>query len=891
MPPALPHPILFLSRILLLALAYLIAGRLALLLAIPPGFATAIFPPLGISLAAVLLWGNSLLIGVFIGSVLLNVNIAMMSVGHFESSMLIVACEIALGSSLAAGVGARLIRKFVGVPNELMDERSIFLFFLLGGPIASSVSATVGVWALWLNGVIPLSHTFYSWATWWTGDTIGVLIATPFVFIAFAHPRKLWRNRAKTVGIPLLISCALIVVIFINASQSEEQKIQRMVQNNAKEISDNLFSGFSKHISVLTPMKGLFVASDEVTPEDFRLFTSELLVGANGISALGWNRNVLHSERAAFEQQLREGGFSNFYIKEYDSNYQFTPARDYERYVVVTYTEPYAKNRSAQGFNILSDEIRNNALLFSNSTGLPSMTAPLHLVQANNTELSFVIYMPVYKTLDIPKSRDMREQLLRGYVTAIIKVETQIEALHEKFPKENFRIRLQDITDDENHMDVYNEGFNEAHGMSRVHMLEIRQKIAGRDLLLSIVPTEKYIDKQLSATAWYVLVGGLLFCSFLGGFLLLFSGRAQYVAALVERRTLELESILGGAVEAIIIINQNGDIERANPAACRLFRMSEHELLGQNSANLIPILGELLLTPEGEHDHAPSSSIWRAREAVGICSDKTKVPLEIGVSGVDLPDRRIYTCLIHDVTARRKVDKLKDEFVSTVSHELRTPLTSISGALGLLVGGAIPNLPVKALDLLVIAKNNAERLGRLVNDILDIEKLEFGKLQLDITDCDANDLMRQAIEQNAGYAVKYGVHLALNNSEISNLKITLLVDADRFLQVMSNLISNAVKFSQMGGVVTVYAKVDNDQITFYVEDEGAGIPEEFRSKIFQKFAQADSSDTRKRDGTGLGLSISRVIVERMGGSLNYTSEINKGTVFFFSIPIEELKSI
>jgi len=280
--------------------------------------------------------------------------------------------------------------------------------------------------------------------------------------------------------------------------------------------------------------------------------------------------------------------------------------------------------------------------------------------------------------------------------------------------------------------------------------------------------------------------------------------------------------------------------------------------------------------------------VWKSVEAFGICSDGTQVPIEIGVSKVLLPDRSIFTCLIHDITARKKVDKLKSEFVSTVSHELRTPLTSINGALGLLVGDAIPDIPSKAKDLLIIAKNNSERLGRLVNDILDIEKLEFGQLRLILVECDVNDLMRHAIDQNSGYAIKYGVHLALDNHLVANKHIKILADQDRFLQVMSNLISNAVKFSQMGGFVTVSAKVMNSMITFYVEDTGTGIPEEFRSKIFQKFAQADSSDTRKRDGTGLGLSISRVIVERMGGTIDYTTEIDKGSVFFFSIPIAKI---
>ena len=889
MPPALPSIFLQLSRILLLACAYFLAGRIALLLAIPPGFATAIFPPLGISLAAVLLWGNPLLLGVFIGSTVLNTSIAVGNGAGLNLATVLVAAEIALGSSLAAWIGAKLIRKAVGFPNELMDEWSIFLFFILGGPIASCISATVGVTALCLNGVIPVSHVIYSWATWWTGDTIGVLIAAPFMFIVFAQPRQLWRGRFKTVGLPLLISCALVVVIFINASQNEEQKIQRNVQANAKEISDNLFAGFEKHINALVPLKGLYLASDHVTAEDFRRFTSELLTDTSGINALCWNQNVLNADRQKFEKSIIAEGYQSFFIAERNATNHLVPTKERDRYVVVTYVEPYSKNGGVQGFDLSSETARNRALMFANDTGQPAMTAPLRSMQMKEDQLIYVIFMPVYKTLDAPKTSAMREQLLRGYVSVVVRINAQIESIHNKFPKENFSIRLDDVTDEENIVNVFGNSEQKTANLSKMHSLQFKQKVAGRDLLLNVTPTETYIDKQISATSWYVLVGGLLFCSFLGGFLLLISGRTQYIAALVEQRTLELESILDGAVEAIIIINQNGDIERANPAAFRLFKMHEQELIGLNSSNIIPLLRDLLTATAEDYVHVSNRSIWKARETIGICGDSSKMPIEIGVSRVDLPDRRIYTCLIHDITARKKVDKLKDEFVSTVSHELRTPLTSISGALGLLVGGAVPQLPPKAMDLLIIAKHNAERLGRLVNDILDIEKLEFGKLQLYISDCEANDLMRQAIEQNAGYAIKYGVHLALQNDNIANKKIIILVDAERFLQVMSNLISNAVKFSQMSGTVSIYATITDKFITFYVEDNGAGIPEEFRGKIFQKFAQADSSDTRKRDGTGLGLSISRVIVERMGGSIDYTTELNKGTVFFFSLPIEELE--
>jgi signal transduction histidine kinase len=201
------------------------------------------------------------------------------------------------------------------------------------------------------------------------------------------------------------------------------------------------------------------------------------------------------------------------------------------------------------------------------------------------------------------------------------------------------------------------------------------------------------------------------------------------------------------------------------------------------------------------------------------------------------------------------------------------------------VSGAVPKIPDKAMDMLVVARHNAERLGRLVNDILDIEKLEFGQLQLEMAEYEVNDLVKQAMEQNSGYAIKYGVHLALDNAAIVTQKIIVSVDLYRFLQVMANLISNAIKFSNLGGIVTVSAKVVDQKVMFYVEDQGPGVPEEFRNKIFQKFAQADSSDTRKRDGTGLGLSISRIIVERMGGEINYTTQVNKGSVFYFSVPL------
>lgn len=875
-----------LAPVLLLALAYFMAGRLALLLAIPPGFATAIFPPLGISLAALLLWGNRLLLGVFLGSLCLNLSIAISNGAQLDFAHIQVAGEIALGSCLAAWVGASLIRRFSGFPNDLTDEWSIFSFFILGGPIASCISALVGVSALVVNGVVPRSDFLYSLMTWWTGDTIGVLIATPFMFIFYAKPRFLWRGRLTSVGIPLVVSCFLIVVIFFTSSASEQQKIQRAFQNNAQTVGNSLFEEFDKHIRALIPLKGLYLTSGRVAREDFRLFTNGLLDGVDTITALSWDARVKNIDRDSFEKGIINEGYSHFFISERDKNNQLIPAKTRDQYVVVTYIEPYLKNNKAHGFDIASDVIRERTLAHANSTGLATMSDPLSLVQEDKAQYSYLIFMPVYETSETPATPVLRDKLLRGYVTALFSVNDEIKKIYKGLSNASFQLNLVDVTNPQLPVNLYKDTQSIKSLYADSFLWEEIHNVAGRELKVSILPTERFINENRGMQAWYVLVGGLLFCSLLGGFLLLVTGRAQHVALLVEQRTLELAAILNEAVEAIIICDEFWRIERANPAACNLFEYTENKLIGTYAESVIPVLNDIKGAAVAEKGiKSIDAREWKSLETLALSSSGMKIPIEIGVSCVELPERRIYTCIIHDVTARKKIDKLKSEFISTVSHELRTPLTSITGALGLLTSGSIPEMPAKAMDLLAIAKSNALRLGRLVNDILDIEKLEFGQLQLELIDYEVNDLMRVAIEQNSGYAVKYGVHLALDNHHIDNQKIIVRVDPDRFLQVMSNLISNAVKYSNLDGIVTLSAKVDGSSVLFSVEDHGSGIPEVFRSRIFQKFAQADSSDTRRREGTGLGLSITRIIVERMGGVIDYTSSPNKGSVFYFSLPV------
>ena len=227
---------------------------------------------------------------------------------------------------------------------------------------------------------------------------------------------------------------------------------------------------------------------------------------------------------------------------------------------------------------------------------------------------------------------------------------------------------------------------------------------------------------------------------------------------------------------------------------------------------------------------------------------------------------------------------MKNEFISTVSHELRTPITSIQGSLGLIANGIMGPLPVQAKPLVDIAYKNCQRLVTLINDILDMEKIAAGKMRALFKPVEIGSLVEQAIEANRAFGAQYNVSFELRNAATG---IHVNADSDRLIQVVTNLLSNAAKFSPRGGTVDVAVSARDGWVRVSVADHGPGIPEEFRKRIFQKFSQADSSDMRQKGGTGLGLAICKIILEKHGGRISFESEIGKGTTFLFELPISE----
>jgi signal transduction histidine kinase len=234
------------------------------------------------------------------------------------------------------------------------------------------------------------------------------------------------------------------------------------------------------------------------------------------------------------------------------------------------------------------------------------------------------------------------------------------------------------------------------------------------------------------------------------------------------------------------------------------------------------------------------------------------------------------------IKERDAIDKLKSEFISTVSHELRTPLTSIRGALGILASGALSPLPPKAQNLVDVALRNSERLSVLVNDILDVEKLSSGTLHLNIQWIELVAMTQIVLEDNHNHAPENTVRFRLADHPKD---AWVKADANRLHQVFANLLSNAVRFSEENGEVTVSISTNAKSVRVEIKDSGIGIPSDFQDRVFSKFAQANSGDTRQQGGTGLGLSICKGLIEKMGGTINFTSQEDIGSTFWFELPL------
>ncbi|MFA6014376.1 MAG: diguanylate cyclase [Gallionellaceae bacterium] len=510
-----------LTACLLLVAAYIITGKLGLMLALPPGYASPVFPPAGIAIAAALIRGRKSLPWIFLGSLILNIWVGYSATQHIDTLSLVVALVIAIASVSQAALGGWGLRRMIGYPVSL-DHGGEVLRFLLSAPVVCITSATISVASLSYLGIFKPDDLIENWLAWWVGDTLGLIVMFPLFMIIVGEPRRLWQGRKYTVAIPMLLTFTLFVMIFLKANQWEYRDSLMEFHHLSVQTASDVQQKLGEQAFALEQAASLFDhdLKDGVGREEFHRFVQNTLSRYPDIQALSWAPMVSSERRADFEHAQRKV-LPKFEIREKNGAGQLVQAEQRKIFFPVTFVEPLASNINAIGYDLLSDTARKEALLKAFHTGKMVSTPVLHLVQDNEKKVSLLLIQAI----------DLRDQK-RGVVTSILRINDFAETLLRN-TNAMIYTRIVDL-------DAHQPLFDDFPLASPKAIYEQSFYFGMRQYRLETAPTSAYLAAHQGWQSWSVLAAGILGTGLLGALFLLGTGYAARVHAQVDERTKEL---------------------------------------------------------------------------------------------------------------------------------------------------------------------------------------------------------------------------------------------------------------------------------------------------------------------------------------------------------------
>ncbi|MGB0720766.1 MAG: CHASE domain-containing protein [Gammaproteobacteria bacterium] len=870
-----------------LALAYTVSGKLGLMLALPPGYASGVFPAAGLAVAAVYLWGRNSYLGIFLGSLLLN-----LWVGGFSFSAIAIsaALAIALASLLQAWVGGHLLRYLIG-PRTALDSGTPIARYLLASPLICLTSSSLSVGALFTLGLSNAGSVVQAWATWWVGDTLGVIAFFPLMLAFFGEPRDQWRDRRLILIGAMALALALVTTAYIRSSENELEEISHSFRFEAGRIGAQIKGRLDIQTYVLDQLKTYFSkASNRVTREEFNAYTQAIFRRFPSIHAVSWVPEIQHGQRAAFEKS-HAWAVPGFEIRERDQSGALVRAADRPVYYPITFNEPFFGNEAGMGFDLASTPTRMAAVEQALRTRRPVASAPITLIQDDNGQKGILL------TLRADTSEN------RGLLNSVLRMGDFVDALVP--PDSGMEVHL---IDERTGQPLY--GAPPADPGLIQYTQHIR--FGGRMLLLVVRPDAAYMQARENLQSWAMLVAGTLGSSLLGALLLLTTGTSTRVERLVRERTAELHATnrrLAGTEYAMDTVGigvtwvdfETGRFLDCNHKVQQMLGYSREEMLDLSVPDIDPAFPEeryLRMRPEIEAmGHIKFESEQRGK-------DGRVVPVEVAIfyqHALDSGTDRRFIVFQTDITERKKneaklraamenaemANKAKSEFLANMSHEIRTPMNGVIGMAEMLLRTPLNAHQRKMAQVL---NDSAQTQLGILNDILDFSKIEAGKLGLSNQPFAISEVMDKTCSTLGGFASEKGV--TLQHTLDPSVPPALIGDALRLRQILTNLTSNAIKFSsgkEHPGEVELHARVHHDDtqrvwLDLSVKDNGIGMPPEVIEQIFNPFTQADSSTTRQYGGTGLGLVITARLVEAMGGTIHVDSNPGVGSTFTARIP-------
>lgn len=511
------------ASMVIVAISYCLVGRLSLLLAVPPGYATAIWPSAGIALAATLIFGSRIWPAIFAGSLAVNLWISLDDVASGNLRVILAAVMIAAGASLQAVFSAWLIRKFRVWPNALQTGASVMRLLVLGGLVGCMVNASIGPLTLLALGMLKAREFGFNWLNWWVGDSIGVVVLTPLLLIWSGAMGDFWRRRAATISIPSIVALAVVITLFLIASDREQSRIESEFQEAAHNIEGAFTTRLNAIIGALGGVQSLFASSQNVEANEFRAFTRRALKEHPELLALSFNRFVTHEQRASFERAADPTLRLRF--TERNAQGELVDAKVRDNYTIVQFIEPLDANRDALGFNAAFGTSRLDAIRRARDTGHASATGRLSLVQADQTEPGLLIFAPIYSSDDLPQSVYQRRQLIEGYAVSVVLVKALLENAIAGLRLDHISLRLHDASDISKDQLLTSWAVNsDVEPLLSTHH---SVRFAGRDWRFSVGADAAYVAQHRAEGLAMVLAIGLLLCGLLGAFNLTLAGNER----------------------------------------------------------------------------------------------------------------------------------------------------------------------------------------------------------------------------------------------------------------------------------------------------------------------------------------------------------------------------
>ncbi|MGQ3051998.1 MAG: PAS domain S-box protein [Roseateles sp.] len=888
-----------------ITLVYYLLGRLGLLMVLPPYEVAPIYPAAGWGLAVLLVWGLRYLPAVALGSFVVQATM----LADLSQSALLLGIGIGCGAAAQAAAGTLLLRRWCGRPLLLASPREI-LAYLAAAALAGVISPTCATLLLKATGVIAAAQMGLVWTVWWTGDVMGMLIATPITLALIGQPRSTWASRRLSVALPMLLTTLLVGLGVAATLEWDRQRNRADFTRDATTAAQSLAGRLREPLLALEGVHGLVKVKPRPTREEFARATSGFLTGDSSLIALGLTLRVARADAERFNAAAAGDAFPGGYrARDRLRAGDLRPPAD-EDMLAIRLIEPLSRNAGALGVNVRTIPSARAAIERAAPLGRPVASAAFQLSQDREAAVGVVVYQPLYRGQMAPS-----EQALDGVVFATLRPDLLLSRLAAEWPQ-HLGACLVDLEPGAVFPRLGGRLGCEAvqrGGGAGLPLVKLPLDFGGRQWEVRVYDLPGVV--QPAGRSWAFALVGLVATAMVGALLLLMSGRTQHVEALVRERTAALErevanralgeralsqseqrfrSIFETAPIGIAFTDLNSGFQEVNAHFCKLVGYSAEDLIGKRSIDVTHaddrredvrlarrlMRGEIPFYRRLKRYIRPDGSCAHARVLVSLLRGADGRPHRLVGVVEDITDQLRIEELDRAREAAVAANQAKNEFLSRMSHELRTPMNAILGFTQLMQMDAGEPLPPGQRGRAQQIAQAGWHLLEMINDTLDLSRIEAGSLRLEPVALELPALLARSLALLQGLASERGL---LVSQRIDPNATCVVGDPTRVTQIVTNLLSNAVKYNRAGGSISIEAvSPEPGWVEIAVRDTGMGLSDEQRAGLFQPFNRL-GRERSGLPGTGIGLVISQRLAVMMDGSLR-AEAVDEGACFVLRLP-------